>query len=130
MRESAPGEPASGSPAPSAGPGAPSDADPVAAAAALLERRAECFQALDLACLDEVVQPGSVAESEDRAALTAAREGGTPPDVEFDVAAITVTTEMGGAVLVTAPRRSAEREPASLLVVRGEAGWRLREIFG
>jgi hypothetical protein len=35
---------------------------------------------------------------------------------------------MGGAVLVRA-ETVAEREPASLLMVRGEAGWRLREAF-
>lgn len=108
----------------------PVSLDPVAAAGALLERRAECFRTLDLACLDDVVQPGSAAETEDRAALVAARDGAAPPEIEFDHSAITVTTEMGGAVLVSAPRSATGREPASLLMVRGEAGWRLREFFG
>jgi eukaryotic-like serine/threonine-protein kinase len=35
---------------------------------------------------------------------------------------------MGAAVLVHA-ETTAEREPASLLMVRGEAGWRLRDVF-
>ncbi len=128
-------EPAPGAEPPLVGPTATpgeggADAQPIAAAAALLERRAECFHTLDLGCLDEVVQPGSAAESNDRTALVAAREGGAAPHVDFDLAALTVTTEMGGAVLVTAPWRLGEREPASLLMVKGEAGWRLREIFG
>jgi hypothetical protein len=126
---STPAEPRDGAAGPPAPQDAPAGLDPVAAASSLLERRAQCFQTLDLSCLDEVVQPGSAAESADRAALIAARDGGEPPEVEFDLSAITVTTEMGGAVLVSAPR-AAEREPASLLMVRGEAGWRLREIFG
>lgn len=117
--------------APSAAPpSAPDELDPVAAASGLLERRAECFQTLDLSCLDEVVQPGSPAETADRAALIAARDGDAPSAIEFDLSAITVTAEMGGAMLVNAPRMATEREPASLLMVRGEAGWRLREIVG
>jgi hypothetical protein len=43
---------------------------------------------------------------------------------------VQITAEMGDAVLVEVTPAVADREPASLLVVRGEAGWRLREIFG
>jgi hypothetical protein len=42
---------------------------------------------------------------------------------------VLVRAEMGDAVLIGVTRATPEREPASLLVVRGEAGWRLREIF-
>ncbi|TYL50956.1 hypothetical protein [Agromyces mariniharenae] len=100
----------------------------VAAARDLLGRRAECFAALDLACLGTVVQPGSAIEASDRAALVAARDGEALPQTEFDPATVEVVAEMGGAVLVRA-RATPEREPASLLMVRGEAGWRLREVF-
>jgi eukaryotic-like serine/threonine-protein kinase len=47
----------------------------------------------------------------------------------LDPMGIEVAAEMGAAVLLRVPRTVAEREPASILVVRGEAGWRLREIF-
>jgi hypothetical protein len=104
--------------------------DPVAAAAELLELRASCFATLDLACLDQVVQPGSAIETADRAAIVAARDGDTPESVEFDLGGIAVTAEMGAAVLVSVPFVDAEREPASLLMMRSEAGWRLRELFG
>lgn len=103
--------------------------DPIGAARWLLERRAECFATLDLACLDEVLQRGSAIETEDRAALLAARNGAAASVVAFDASEAVVTVGMGDAVLIAISRAGPEREPASLLVVRGEAGWRLREIF-
>ncbi|MBT2500841.1 protein kinase [Agromyces sp. ISL-38] len=103
--------------------------DVIAATAELLELRSSCFATLDLSCLDEVVQSGSAIESNDRAALAAAREGNGAPSVDYDLDRITLTAEMGSAVLVSVPFTSAEREPASILVMRSEAGWRLREIF-
>lgn len=103
--------------------------DVVAAVQALLARRTECFDRLDLACLEAIVQPGSAAEAGEVAAMGVARDGGDAPPA-FDPAGIAVAAEMGSAVLVTVPYATAEREPASLLVMRGEAGWRLREIFG
>lgn len=118
---------------PSAPAAAPEDAtagdDVVAAVQAMLERRAECFDQLDLACLQTIVQPGSAAEADEVAAMGVARDGGDAP-AAFDPAGIAVTAEMGSAVLVAVPYATGEREPASLLVMRGEAGWRLREIFG
>ncbi|MFB6608970.1 hypothetical protein ACFCVO_01505 [Agromyces sp. NPDC056379] len=109
--------------------GATSGDDVVAAVQALLSRRAGCFDQLDLACLETIVQPGSAAEADDVAAMGVARDGGAPPSA-FDPSRIAVAAEMGSAVLVTVPYADVEREPASLLVMRGEAGWRLREIFG
>ena len=103
--------------------------DPVAATRWLLERRAECFETLDLGCLDEVLQPASALEAQDRSAMLAARDGAAGPDVGFDLETLHVSSEMGDAVLAAVTRAGPEREPASLLVVRGEAGWRLREIF-
>ena len=103
--------------------------DVVVAVQALLARRAMCFDELDLACLEAVVQSGSAAEIDDVAAMGAARAGGDVPPA-FDPTGITVAAEMGSAVLVTVPYSTDEREPASLLVMRGEAGWRLREVFG
>jgi eukaryotic-like serine/threonine-protein kinase len=103
--------------------------DAASAARSLLERRAACFATLDLECLDTVVQPGSAIESADRAKMLAVRDGDAPPDDGFDLATVQVTGEMGDVVLIGVMRATPEREPASLLVVRGEAGWRLREIF-
>ena len=51
------------------------DEDAASAARRLLDRRAECFETLDLGCLDAVAQPGSAIESADRLALSEARDG-------------------------------------------------------
>jgi hypothetical protein len=110
-------------------PSASTDDDSVTAARVLLERRAECFETLDLGCLESVVQPGSTIEASDRLALSAAREGAGTAVTRFDPTTVEVTAEMGAAVLVRAATAPG-REPASLLMVRGEAGWRLREVFG
>ena len=61
-------------------------------------------------------------------AIALARDGAARPATRFDPASIEVAAEMGAAVLVRAAT-VAGREPASLLMVRGEAGWRLREVF-
>ena len=103
---------------------------PVEAARQLLERRAGCVAMLDLACLEGVLQPGSAIEAQDRASIQAARAGEhADMEPEFELGSIELAAEMGAAVLVRVTRATAEREPASLLMVRGEAGWRLREIF-
>ena len=47
----------------------------------------------------------------------------------FDLGAIMLVADMGSAVLLEVPYADAEREPASLLMMRSEAGWRLRELF-
>ncbi|HKH09093.1 MAG TPA: hypothetical protein VKA62_09110 [Agromyces sp.] len=104
-------------------------ADVASVAAGLLELRESCFAALDLACLDQVVQPGSAIEAEDRAALIAARDGADHPVGGYDLDQLVVSADMGAAVLVTVPFADGERQPASLLLMRGEAGWRLRELF-
>jgi hypothetical protein len=103
--------------------------DAAAAARSLLVRRVECFATLDLECLEAVAQPGSAIESTDRTRMLAARDGAVPPDDAFDLTTVQVTAEMGDAVLIGVTRATPQRQPVSLLVVRGEAGWRLREIF-
>lgn len=105
------------------------DRDPVTAAADLLARRAECLAAIDASCLEQVDQPGSAIERADRGQLASAREGEAPERPEYDLDGLSVAAEMGDAVLLHVPYAAAEREPASLLVMRSEAGWRLRELF-
>ncbi len=106
------------------------DLDAVDAAAHLLELRASCLATLDQACLAEVAQPDSAIERADLDLLAQARSGSALELDEFALDAITVSAEMGSAVLLSVPYADAQREPASLLVMRGEAGWRLRELFG
>jgi len=98
----------------------------VAVAAELLADRAMCLAAADRQCLGQVVQPGSALERSDLATLAGELPAAKTP---YDLDAVAVVGTMGGAVLLEVPVTGAEREPASLLMIRSEAGWRLREIF-
>ncbi|MEI5582409.1 MULTISPECIES: hypothetical protein [unclassified Agromyces] len=100
--------------------------DPVAAAAALLEIRQTCLASRDAECVLAVAQPGSPIAARDGATIQAGEE---PTPGEADLAAITVAADLGDAVVLTVPWAEAGREPASLLMMRSEAGWRLREWF-
>ncbi|MFF2369263.1 hypothetical protein [Agromyces sp. NPDC058110] len=110
--------------------GAPGGAGPddaVAAARELLLAREACFADLDPACLASYVQAGSPLADADWERVLAARDGGAGIR-PLDVGRIELVTEMGAAVLVRVAGLD-DAEPASLLMVRNEAGWRLREIF-
>ncbi|MFC5859442.1 hypothetical protein [Agromyces flavus] len=72
------------------------------------------------------MQPGSPIEARDRAAI---ERGDTSAEAQADLDAIRVVADLGDAVVVSVPDVAGEREPASLLIMRSEAGWRLREWF-
>ncbi|MWB97090.1 hypothetical protein [Agromyces seonyuensis] len=107
--------------------------DPVAAARVLVAELSRCRDELSLSCLEGVAQAGSPLAAAESAAITTARDGGEMiAGIDADVAGIERIGELDGlgdAVLVRVPGRT-ETEPASLLMMRGEAGWRLREWFG
>jgi hypothetical protein len=110
--------------------------DPDAAAPALLRLRAACFQQADATCLESVDQRGSAAEDADRARIEsrdAAHAGGAglhqadhldPAQRLGDTALIALHPTGDGDAPTTPGRR-----PASLLVIRGEAGWRIRDLM-
>ncbi|KRC49874.1 hypothetical protein ASE16_14460 [Leifsonia sp. Root227] len=111
--------------------GAPVGGEPVEAAPVLLRARHACFaaKAREAACLNDIVQAGSPLAESDRAALDGAvlAEG-----FDYAGAAVELMQRWGDAALVSvAPdrARTPKSEPASLLMVRSEAGWRLREVF-
>lgn len=120
---------AAGNPQPKAEADAEADVDVVSATAQLLELRETCFATLDQACLAQVAQPQSAIERADLDRLAEARSGDALAPAGFALDEISVSAEMGSAVLLTVPYLAGEREPASLLVMRSEAGWRLRELF-
>ncbi|WP_022887725.1 hypothetical protein [Agromyces italicus] len=129
-RGSAPGDgSASGDAETTPGADGASIEDPVEATAELLARREDCFAALDTACLQQVNHAGSTIERADLGLISGAREGAEISPVAYSLDAVAIIAEMGDAVLMTLPYADPEREPASLLVMRSEAGWRLREIF-
>lgn len=98
--------------------------DPLAAAVALLERRAHCFAELSLLCLEEVGQQGSAALMADRAAMTALRAGDEATYLDVDPVEPRLVERLGAGALVELGPRTA---PASLLLMRSEAGWRIRD---
>ncbi|NEN06387.1 hypothetical protein G3T36_10930 [Diaminobutyricibacter tongyongensis] len=130
-------------PTPGASPAAVSEAqpvDPVDAAARLLRARFECFASnpADEHCLDAVLQPGSAMEGSDRADLRLGDHAASAARRDYRAHEVSLIERMGDAALLAltpsaASTRtdgtSAQTKPASLLIVRGEAGWRLRELF-
>jgi len=99
--------------------------DPAHVAAALLEIRAGCLAGRDLACVASYAQAGAPIEARDLAAIAADQPVASGP---ADLSGISVTADLGDAVVLSVPGVG-EREPASLLMMRSEAGWRLREWF-
>lgn len=112
--------------------------DPAAATLALLELRRRCLAAASVLCLDGVDQAGSAAMAADSYAVRQADGGhdgadgrpGTGP-VEEPGYTATVQERRGNAALIvlTPAAGRPNTQPASALVIRGEAGWRLRELF-
>jgi eukaryotic-like serine/threonine-protein kinase len=96
--------------------------DPVAAFSELLRARNECIRDLSILCLDTVLQAGSAALADDTAVIRAIERGeGTQPLIE--PSAIAVAERMGDAALLDYLDND---EPASVLLVKTEAGWRIR----
>jgi hypothetical protein len=112
--------------------------DPAAATAVLLRVRTLCIAAADEDCLVQISQPDSPALAADTARIADATDGAA---TMIDAPAPTVVDRIGNLALVafSGPgagpdpghgTEPANDKPASVLVVKGEAGWRLREFFG
>ncbi|WP_155885520.1 hypothetical protein [Cryocola sp. 340MFSha3.1] len=105
--------------------------DPVDAARAVLDARHSCFTARPAHsdCLTGVLDEGSPVVAEETAALGAE---GAAAKRDFSGATLSLVERWGGAALVSAApdsTRTPKSEPASLLLVRSEAGWRLRAVY-
>lgn len=105
--------------------------DPVAAARALLTLRAACIRELSVLCLDTSDQQGSAAMDADGHLIRTAQQGGVAgkkPDLAG--AEVTLVERLGdSALLVIAPQSAvAGMAGASLLLVRVDAGWRIRDL--
>jgi eukaryotic-like serine/threonine-protein kinase len=100
--------------------------DPVAAAELLLDLRQRCLRDLSLLCLDDVGQPDSAALTDDRMLIRAVQGGGEfPPEGVVD-GELTLVERLGDSALIDLPPGS---EPASLLLMRTAAGWRIRDYI-
>ncbi|TFD82822.1 hypothetical protein [Cryobacterium fucosi] len=108
--------------------------EPVPAVRVLLRLRAGCIRAASVACLDGVDQAGSAALASDGQAARAGQQGESAvPVVEAGQTTPTLVERRGDVALVAVVLADASAEgdgkPASVLVVKGEAGWRIRQIF-
>jgi hypothetical protein len=118
--------------------------DPVAAAVALLAARERCMSTLSVLCLDGVDQEGSAALDGDRQVIRSLQEKGTATrersladaTVELsqrlgDSALMTVTATTGptSTDANTTEAKEDKSEPTSLLLIKSEAGWRIRDLF-
>jgi hypothetical protein len=99
--------------------------DPLAALDALLDQREGCLRDLSVLCLDAVDEQGSQALDTDRDALSAIYDGGVEPS-ELSAAGAVLTERLGGSALIALAPGS---DPASVLLVKGEAGWRIRDYL-
>ncbi|WEO79150.1 serine/threonine-protein kinase [Cryobacterium sp. SO2] len=110
--------------------------DPAAAVLVLLRRRDECLAAASVLCLDDVDQPGSVVMADDGYRIRQRQAAQEPASTATEHPAMPVTAELrertGNAALVVLGATGGSgvnAQPASALVIKGEAGWRLRELF-
>lgn len=100
--------------------------DPVTASMALVAARAVCIASLSVRCLDSVDQAGSAAiEADENLIRTAQQDRRTPAQTEADHAEL--VQRLGDSAMVRIVRAS-DAPPLSLLLVRGAAGWRIRDI--
>ncbi|MBF4599637.1 hypothetical protein ITJ55_02315 [Frigoribacterium sp. VKM Ac-1396] len=98
--------------------------DAGAAAAVLLRARLDCLREATPSCLAAVDQAGSPIALRDATVLD---DPSLAADRTISVELTGESSATGGAVLLAA--RGPDGEPASVLVMRTEAGWRLRDVF-
>jgi hypothetical protein len=120
---------------PTAQPGVLDGEDPAEAVLELLRRREACLADASVLCLDGVAQPGSVLMTADSYAIRQAQTVPEASSAGVEAArnlVATVQERTGNAALVVLSDTSGvgdNAQPASALVIKGEAGWRLRELF-
>ncbi|CAN5540217.1 hypothetical protein BH10ACT6_BH10ACT6_05200 [soil metagenome] len=119
--------------------------DPLPAAIVLVTARERCLRSLSLLCLDAVDQADAAALRDDRDLIRASRGGGELPGAlvpEGATLAPELVERLGDSALVrlavlarTPPPVQRDtttgslREPASLLLVKSETGWRIRDVI-
>ena len=105
--------------------------DPVEAATALLKLRHSCYRQLSVLCLDSVNQANSAAMDADSHAIRLAQQGAVSQDsIDFESTTVHLVELLGDTALLSLdPATTLPGTPAaSLLLVKGEAGWRIRDL--
>ncbi|MEO7348697.1 MAG: hypothetical protein ABIW32_02380, partial [Terrimesophilobacter sp.] len=114
--------------------------DPLTAASALLDARDECIEALSILCLDSVDQHGSAAMEADAVQVRLMQEGGVaygsqtfPSTVltgSTTVRQLAIVERLGDSVLlsISVGEEDAAGAALSLLLIKLEEGWRIRDL--
>ncbi|HPU03070.1 MAG TPA: protein kinase [Rhodoglobus sp.] len=103
--------------------------DPLAALPELLALRERCIRDLSVLCLDDVDQPGSAALAEDQLLVRSLQQGSEQPDtLRVSASDLTLEERLGDSALVSLGDVT-DSEPASLLMMKSEAGWRIRDYL-
>jgi hypothetical protein len=101
--------------------------DPIRAAEALLAARTACLSELSILCLDGVDQAGSAAMEADSYRIRVMQEQGVATEEpELAGARVNLVERLGDSALLSA--EPSDGAGASLLLVRTEQGWRLRDL--
>ncbi len=107
--------------------------DPLAAARALLAARTQCFIAQSLTCFTTVDQAGSAVIEADRDLVRRLKKGlPLPAEATLDGFTPRLIQQLGDSAIIRLIAADgsaiAEKNPAPLLLVRSEAGWRIRDL--
>ncbi len=103
--------------------------DPITAVVALLKAREGCVTDRSVLCLDAVGQIGSSALDDDQRLIRTLQDGAeTPEPFLVDAAQVTLVERLGDTALVELDGVT-ETQPASVLMMRTEAGWRIRDYL-
>lgn len=94
----------------------------------LLAVRAKCLAELSVGCLAAVDQEGSPALADDVADVGALQTGRSPSRAVLMAPRPRVIDVLGDGVIVSVTPPNAKK-PASLLLMKGEAGWRIRDYL-
>ena len=103
--------------------------DPAAAFPELMAGRELCIRDLSVICLETVVQAGSAAFDDDAALVRSIEGGQTSGSIREVVDGSVEVVERHGDAALVRYATGAESEPASALLVKGEAGWRIRDYL-
>lgn len=103
----------------------PSEEDPVQAAHRLLGIRHDCIERGEAECLTEADQADGPLLAADRALIAAHSPGSATPALSQ----LSIAETVGDAVVISVAPAGETTKPASVLVIRTDAGWRLRALF-
>lgn len=106
--------------------------DPLKAAKALISARQACISDLSILCLDGVDEASSSAFTSDAALIQQVQQGGEQPNDEVPAGTgLSLIEKLGDTALIGlgGATGAANAHPASLLVIKTKAGWRIRDYL-